>query len=301
MTADQLRFVASLFFGLLTVRTTGKVLNLRSSIAYACFYLANTILNSFMINNGAFDGFRIFFLNVIAAVVVPICLSTGPLKVRLTRIGLIVLCSLIAEVTCAAAYLLVAGTNARVANFSDASPGVVALVYAIGIPTMALCCEVVIAVCRKHDRASKATLDANLGSNLILFNLATYFLIASSMRRLGWRTIDNHALVVVFVFLTCICLSLVLSATALSVASREELVARDKADRTAGTRQVRHVKTEVASSAERQLEIQRLRHDLANQVDVVSELARGGHLGEADQYLALLQKQAQNLIGDAHE
>lgn len=47
--------------------------------------------------------------------------------------------------------------------------------------------------------------------------------------------------------------------------------------------------------------IERLRHDLANQVDVVSELARVGHLKEADQYLAMLQNQAQTLIGDGYE
>jgi len=301
MTSNQIRFAASLIFGILTVRATSKVLDLRSVFAYAFFYLANSVLNLFLVNDEALDGFRLLVLNIITGFIVPVCLANGQLKVRIVRMGLIELCSFVTEIACTVAYLLITGPNSSVADFSNASPAPIALVYVIGIPTMALSYEVVITACKKRDNSFETPLDANLGPSLVLFNLATYLLITSSMYRVKWRAFDSHALAIALVFLACIGLSFLLSAIVLAVASHDEQFFRNEADRSMRSRHLRHVKSEVASSVKRRLELRRLRHDLSNQLSVVSELTREGSFEEADRYLASLQSQAQDLIGDSHE
>lgn len=295
MNADLIRFAASFVIAYLMVRATSKMLDLRSNAVYAAIYLLNTFLNLSLINNNAFDSFRALVLNVFVGFVFPVWYSTGPLKVRLIRMSLIGICNVFCEVVFTITYLFLAGEGARVDDFSAMNPIAALAVYVVGIPIMYFVFELAILACKKHDSAYETSLDANLGSSSVLFNLEGYLFSVLTLCRMGWRMIDNRSLSMAVVFLTCIGLSFLLANLVFSVASYDAQLSRDRTNRMAGLRQTRHVKTEVTASMARSINVRRLRHDLANQIDIVTELVHEGNVTEADRYLAQLQAQAQSL------
>lgn len=298
MSADSIRIIASFFIGYLTVRATCTLLDMRSNTVYAAIYVVNTFINLFLVKNSFYDGFRIFILNALVGLVIPICYSTGPLRVRLTRMGLIQICNAIGEIACTFTYLLIAGKDMRVTDFSTIDPLTASIIYVVGIATMHVSYEMAILTCKRNDSRYETSLHTGMGLSLILFNLGTYFLFAYILYRAQIRFIDRNALSFAFVFLVCIVLSFLLASIVFSVVSSDAQLARDNANRVGESRQVKHVKDEIAASKARSLTVRRLRHDLANQIDVVAELTREGKVVEADHYLALLQEQAQNLTTD---
>lgn len=301
-TAEMIRIISSLVFAFLTVRATCKVLDMRSNALYAAYYLCNTFMNLVMINNRALEAIRVLLLNFLTGIYIPLSYSRGPLRTRIIRIGLILLCLIATELICSLAYLLILQAGIRTEDISTANPLTVMGVYCIGIPTMALSLELVINACARHDNAHEASLDANLGLSIAWFNLGTYFLFAFAIMRLSkWQGTMANATTVSMTSLVCFALSVLLDALFFAVASYDARATREHSEHIAVIRRIRHAKVEVSLSTTRSFNVRLFRHDLADQIDIVEELAREGNIQEAGRYLSLLQMQTRDIMGEPHE
>ena len=79
------------------------------------------------------------------------------------------------------------------------------------------------------------------------------------------------------------------------IARRDATAMRIITDQTASARQARHVVRSIEASVKASISMRFLRHDLANQRDLVLELAKSGHQEEASRYLKALHAQAHKL------
>lgn len=81
----------------------------------------------------------------------------------------------------------------------------------------------------------------------------------------------------------------------LGVAQRDVQAQRVVAERAAMARQLKHLRVQIDAMTRSSVSVRLLRHDLANQVRVVRQLAAKGSVTDADRYLATLQERSRKV------
>ena len=176
-------------------------------------------------------------------------------------------------------------------NRGDLLPVIAA--YAALISVYACETEALIALFTRLDHHP----DADIEPPVFVMMLGSLGLIILVYYRLfGQDALITSALAVVMGY--CL-LSAILGLLLIAVAQRDARNKRAIADQMAEARQAKHVRDEVEATTQRSMDLRRLRHDLANQMRVVTGLVNAGHYDDADRYLASLEAQARGLQGNS--
>ena len=237
------------------------------------------------------------FVRVLALLIdicIPIACSVGPLSVRLSRemlIQLLMVANEMIAVVVASALTGGEGAMGTPTNRGDLLPVIAA--YAALISVYACETEALIALFTRLDHHP----DADIEPPAFVMMLGSLGLIILVYYRLfGRGAMVTGALAVIMGY--CV-LSAVLGLLLITVAQRDARNKREMADQMAEARQTKHVRDEVEATTRRSMDLRRLRHDLANQMGVVTGLVAEGRYDDADRYLASLEAQARDLQGNS--
>ena len=294
MSLVAIQIFLSLVVELIFTRAMCMVLDMRSYPLYIALHLGCFCLSYYLSFSGTPQVVRILFINISTNFVLPIALSRGRLRSRLARMAAVNLGTLILEAVGDLLYIFV-NPESRITEVSLAggNNGAICLIYCALIPIAALAEEAVILVCRRAEDSTDTEVEL---PGILMMTLSFLSYIPLIIR--ADLTLDSR-MGIYIVATTYAVVSLVASLALIAVAREDAKAARLAANRAAIARQERHVRGEVVASVRRTVGMSRLRHDLANQVEVVERLAAQGRYADADHYLELLQAQARELGGCA--
>jgi len=295
MTYVVLHFFLALLVELPIIRATYSILRMRSVGLFVTLHLVLYCFGFFIKYLPAAKiviGLLSFVTSITILIVLPFGLSTGTARSRLVRICLICLGAIMTEYVGGSTYSFISGGQIFPSELNRETIGSVVTVFSLLIVLAISVNEALITLCGYLDHEQGATIEPPL----IVLPLVTYlFLNLLYVRR---DAIELHEATIPMLLLVCSLITLAICAGLIFVAQREATAARKATDSAAMARQERHVRGEIEASVRRTMEMSRLRHDLANQVEVVEQLAAQGLFADADQYLARIQMQAQTLIGE---
>ena len=278
---------------LLNLRCEYLVLDVRSKRLLALCTVLGYITSELGRVAGTPSIVGLLVINPLVSIAAPIVLSQGPLRVRTARVLVINLTSLFSEVVCTICYLTLEGELVYRTVTASNFPNIIST-YMTGTFVHVLLTELVILRLRDADPSWEMRLELPI----LGFVVGSYFFLAVGIYRYGISESDNPF--ILLLILAIAALSIVLCFALHSVVKTETMIARDAARRAATIRQTRHVRRQIEESAMQVLRMRHLRHDLANQVGVVMELARADHIEEADHYLAELIERAQDYVEGQH-
>ena len=295
MTYVALHFFLALLVELPIMRATYRILRMRSVGLFIALHLA-LFCFGFFIKYLPFSkiviGLLSFVTSIAMLIVLPFGLSTGTVRSRLVRICLICLGAIVTEYVGGSTYSFISGGQIFPSELNRETIGSVVTVFSLLIVLSIAVNEALIMLCGYLDHERDVTMEPPV----IVLPLVTYlFLNLLYVRR---HAMELHEATIPVLLLACSVITLAICAGLIFVARREAMAARKATDNAAMARQERHVRGEIEASVRRTTEMSRLRHDLANQVEVVEGLAAQGRFADADQYLARLQLQAQTLMGE---
>lgn len=221
----------------------------------------------------------------------PLLMSTGPLRTRVLRTILVNVAAMACESGGRSIYALITGTGFPRTMDGMLIPSML-VTYAFTALLDGLICAAIVTVCQWTDRNRNYPIDIPI----VVLLFWSCFL---SMQLDLWcsDSISTTLAFTVTQFVYCI-LSVVLGLCTMMLAHNDARASRMKANEHALREQVSRMHAEVAASAQRSLALRQLRHDMANQVAVVEELVKHGHMAEADTYLEQLQQRAHALTQD---
>ena len=292
MTYDIIYFLVALIPEAVLIRAMCKVLDMRSTWLFiALRLLADCVSFLFRYLPDA-PGIIRLALFLATNVIVPFVMSRGPALTRLSRIVLVIAGGLLTEFVGASTYHLISGGEFFPSEINQDTIASVVVIYSLLAFFASIVMEFIITVCARIDRDR----DAMLEPPVIFLSLVMFVGFDALLTRTNDAGV--YSLMGPFLcFLCCLC-TLGSCMALLAVARRDAEATRLAADQVAVARQERHVRGEIEASVQRTTQMSRLRHDLANQVEVVEQLAAQGRFAEADQYLEDLQVQARKLGGD---
>ncbi len=291
MTYDIIYFLVALIPEAVLIRAMCKVLDMRSVwrfIALRLFFDCVSFLFRYLPSTNGIIRLALFLAT---NVIVPFVMSRGPALTRLSRIVLVIAGGLLTEFVGASTYHLISGGEFFPSEINQDTIASVVVIYSLLAFFASIVMEFIITLYARIDRDR----DAMLEPPVIFLSLVMFV----GFDALLMRTNDAgvYSLMGPFLcFLCCLC-TLGSCMALLAVARRDAEATRLAADQVAVARQERHVRGEIEASVQRTTQMSRLRHDLANQVEVVEQLAAQGRYDEADQYLEDLQAQARKLGG----
>ena len=292
MTYDIIYFLVALIPEAVLIRAMCKVLDMRSTWLFITLRLAADCVSFlFRYLPNSYEIMKLVMF-VTINVLIPFVMSRGPALTRLSRIVLVIAGGLLTEFVGASTYHLISGGEFFPSEINQDTIASVVVIYSLLAFFASIVMEFIITVCARIDRDR----DAMLEPPVIFLSLVMFV----GFDALLGRTNDAgvYSLMGPFLcFLCCLC-TLGSCMALLAVARRDAEATRLAADQVAFARQERHVRGEIEASVRRTTEMSRLRHDLANQVEVVEGLAAQGRFADADQYLVRLQLQAQTLMGE---
>ncbi len=270
------------------IATLCKILVMRSNAVFAVTCMALMVVSIMAQALDIPDLPRVLLLAPLTCVVLPIALSYGQFSSRVVRTLLANATMAFGEAFMANTYMLVTGTSLTTSTAEIDMNGVI-VAYTLGVLTQGIINTALVYMAKRHDHhhGSLPVLP------IIAFLFSSYLLVLWLQTQVSLSTHFNPwANVISLVYAV---LSLVLGMAALMIAQRGARIGRESANRAASVRQERHLRAGIADSTRRMVAVRHLRHDLANQLEVIEELARHGRRDEADAHLAILQEHA-NLI-----
>ena len=288
---DLVSIVPSFVIGLLYIRTACMILELRSNRVYALCHLMNVVANMLALKLGWPLWLRLFILNPSTTIIMPILYSRGSLVERIFRVLSLYLFILPAEAASVGTYMLL-GHGPFFSTIDETNYIDIALTYCVTILLSALLLESLIFFYRRRDGASDAHLEPSVLANMI----ACYFLSLFTYARIVDTSAVAPAILSSLGFVALF--EAVYALITLVIARRDAAAMRITTDAAASTRQARHVAQSIEASVQTSRSMRYLRHDLANQRDLVLELAASGHQEEAGRYLKALHAQIHELMGD---
>ena len=288
---ELVTFVPNLAIGLLCIRANCLTLDLRSNRIYAICHLVNVTANYLGAKFGLPPVIRALILNPSTTVIMPIAYSRGPLRTRIVRVLTLCLAIVPAEAGSAGVYMLLGHgpyfTAIDSSNYVD-----IALTYCVTIVLCAISFELLIYFYRRIDHK----VDAQLETPVLTSMGACYTLILITFVRFA-STGHRDAFTLIGIG-TYALFGIVYALATLTIARRDVATQRILANEAASQRQERHVTRLIEASSRKRGELRRVRHDLANQIDVVSELAESGRDKEASRYMATLRERVRQLSED---
>ena len=285
-----IEIIPSILLGFITIRATCSILDLRSNRVYAVCHMLNVVANLAAHTLGIPEFFRAFVLNPSTSIIMPIAYSRGPLRSRISRTLTLCFSSVVAEIPSILTFMML-GHGAYYSQIDASNASDIALVYCITLLSASIAYETVILLCQRIDQRHEAEFE----TPVLAFLFVCFFLANFMVVRL---TSQEHTSVLTYLSVgVALIASLAYGFLSLALTQRDVLAKRDLANNTARLRQEKHVIAQIVEVSRRNDDMRRLRHDLANQLDIVSELVAKGHTAQADQYLGALQEQASRITG----
>lgn len=290
--------VANLCIQLLSMRCLCSILEMRSNVAFCLTTLAYFFLGlSFRVMELPAAVHAIGY-SIPLTFVIPVLFSKGPLIKRMVRTALYVLFMTLSEIVGIAAAILLLGEQATfilpASAEAQVDPVIAACIYLIALFAAVLVFELLILICRRFDegRGSLASLPPVV-LLLVSFHLHCLLLIRFNN--------TDHKQVALVIYILCVVVTVLTCLAMLDLSYKDLQVSRENANRATALRQARHLRAKIEASTRLSMDARRLRHDLANQIGIVSQLATQGHRDDADRYLAALQQRADGLSKESHE
>ena len=227
-------------------------------------------------------------IGMVTVFVLPISLSRGPLVTRIARLCIVNMSTIPIEILGNTLYSSFGGTVPVI--YTNVAHGAVPMImtYCVLIPVSAPILNTIVMFFRRQDKHISITMNLTVLTLL----MTSYLCMALLAYRfsIGYDFMFYVAIAVRVMLILAACMLLYIAAQHGFARQRQD------ADRAAVARQAKHLRGELDAITRRALAMQRLRHDIANQVDVVDELMSLGHYQEADAYLVALQDRADDLM-----
>ena len=290
----------SLVMSFIIIHALCGVLTIRNPVLFSALFLAGFVADILCVLYELPTLVRVALINPLIHIVLPIACSSGALRQRLLRTGVIWLLDPVAELT-SFAVVAALGMDPFQVEVNATNLSNIIVMYLMALLFYALACELAI----RFFRTSDGRPDSSIAPPVLVFLLInTFFSYSLLFRMYGDPTADAsptmNARQVVTLVASCF-VGILYGLGALAAARNDVASAQAHADGLARTRQMRHVSQRIEEAVDEHRNLAFLRHDLANQVGVISELMRTRHVSEARSYLTHLQKQACEIGGDAHE
>jgi len=290
MALKVIQVLLSLILELIIIRAMCKVLDMRSYPLYVGLHLGCFCLSYYLSLSATPLVMRIIIINVLTNYLLPIVISRGSLRSRLVRMTAVNLATVIFEAVGDFLYIFLhPDVHILQTSLATGDTGTICLIYCAIIPIAALTEEMVVIACRLVDDGSDGEIEIP-GVLMMILSFVFYIPLIFRADQTPGRGTGVYIVAATYAFV-----SLVISLALIRMAKQDAQASRQTADRVAFARQDRHVRSEIEASVRRTTEMSRLRHDLANQVEVVEQLAARGRYAEADRYLEGLQAQARTL------
>lgn len=300
MSIQLLSILPSFILSLITIHALCSMLVMRSPLFFAALFFVGYVLDIVCVLYELPTLTRVALVNPLIHIVLPIAMSVGPLRARVIRTGVVWLMDPIAELTGFAVVAALGLNPFQLAIDASSLPGLI-MMYVTALLFYALACELVIRFFRRREGRS----DTGIAATVLVFLLInTFFCYGLLTRMYGDPHTSENPYISGMQVLTLVASSfagIVFGLLALIVAQRDIASSRTLANDQARMRQTRHVTQRIIETTDKRQDLARLRHDLANQVEVISELAETGHTDEAQAYLSFLQEEALRLEGDRRD
>lgn len=292
MSYEWFVMLPSLLLALISMRSLCLILDLRFPRTYVVLFLAAYVFDCICVLVGAPPQLRVLFMNPLSHIVLPLACSRGKLRSRFIRVATIWLLDPVAELSGFATFMLL-GDDPNYQRVDASNALHVAITYLVAISLYALVCEAAITFFRHRDDR----VESGIASPVLLFLLISPLNVYYPL-----LTIDNNYLPLAMSFvIASYGLSAGYAFLVLRAANNDLRLQQDQVNETAVLRQTRHVLNRIRSHTTRTADMRRLRHDLANQLEVVTSLVNSGHTDEASRYLEALEQRASALAGEQHE
>lgn len=265
-----------------------SVLHMRDDRIYAAAIMGLATYDAVLREIGTLETLRVI-PGALFAFLFPIFYATDPLRSRIARSALINFSFIIPEVVGSAIYALVSHGAIHPQEINAQTIASVLLVYALIIPLDALTLEVGIRFCKRNEQDGEGSFSLPI-LMLLSASLLLFYLVYN--RIFTMNSLSSTASLLITLFALS---NVVISFLMHSMATSDARAQRAAAERAASMRQIKHLRSQVETTTRRSVFVRRLRHDLANQVEVVHELAAEGCSTDADRYLETLQEQAREL------
>ena len=289
MSFGMVRLIANLFLQGMMIHTFCELLEMRSKRVFALVSMLGMVACLSLEEFGLPPVVRVILAGPVLIIGFPILYSRGPLPVRASRAVIVntgvILTEFVGNFIQGAFLGVDMPTSPRDTNVAG-----IALTYAIMLPLVAITFQSIIAFFKRTDRYHDATFDPPIIALLIW----TYMLTVAASFRLTVADIQHGSLP--FVMLVYTVLAIIIAFATLELVRRSVQSHREATTREAALTQDERVRDEIESLVRRSTETRRLRHDLANQMDIVCELAEKGHIEEALAYVDRLQKRARHIV-----
>ena len=273
-----------------------RLLDMRSNKVFVAVSLAGLVVGYNLMYTGAPSILRILTVTLPIGIIFPIVWSKGKLGERILWMTLLIVVVGVGEITGTIYFQVQTG----LVHFNTITPENARYVLSTYVIILLVTLHGLVALIYIHDHRPHTVEDLSTGMFLVLliWSVVLYLFVLNR-----WGSYDAYSSSFTppaIAIIGCL-VNAMLALIAVSVSHAEAVTRRDRTDATVLTRQIKHVRAEILEASKRTTMLRKLRHDLANQIDVVLHLARQGHPKEADQHLANLQCLTTELSGGAHE
>ena len=290
MSLTLIRVVSNLYMQSLIIYVSCKTLHMRSNVAFVLLSMAGTAAGIVMQELQILPMVRALLVAPLVCFVLPIALSTDSLPYRLGRCAILAMLMLVASFVTSVLFLAFrAPIDAGVIEGELLYKTILIHIAAAAVNTIASFTIV------REFGVSVAQRDEALEPSFIVLLFCSYVVCIFLSNQAAQHSSNPLCTAAAVMDLLCCLLSLGLTSWALKSARQDARERRAQANRDATTQQLQLVQDEVEALAQRSLMMRRLRHDLANQIDVVTELATSGNARESDLHLQALQAYAHEL------
>ncbi len=290
MSYDLLSIISNSYIQALIIYSSCKLLHLRSNIAFVLLSIAGTVAGLIMLELQVLPMVRTLVVAPLVCFALPIAFSTDSLAYRLSR------CAILGTLMMTCAFVMGVLTLAfRMPIDADFIEGDMLRTMILIHVVAALLSTIMVLVVVREFGASVAQRDEALEPSFVVLLVCSYVVCIFLSNQISDHGDNPLSIAAAAIDLLYCLLSLGLTSRALTTARVDARERRARTNRDAAVQQLQLVQDEVEALAQRSLMLRRLRHDLANQIDVVAELTANGSIREADMHLQTLQVYAHEL------
>lgn len=284
---EWVRIVLSFCLELLLMRTMTRIVTMRSNALYYALSTARFVVSTTMRVMGFDDAFKVFGLLLVFLVTL-VC-SAEPPRVSMARCALTQLVVAVTDLLAGVIWVNMTDGNLTPTVITAENAAPVTFVYCVIFLASAILFELLVILLSYIDKKDDALIELP-AIPLAVSSVTLYSTVHVRMYRNNLINVEAAIAMALF----CIASMGILMAI-MFIAQSDARAIKTLGQQQAAARLSKHLGAQISGQASRASAARRLRHDMANQVDVVRELAQEGRVQEADRYLATLQEQARVL------
>jgi ribosomal protein L29 len=285
------RTVFAFCLNLVVWRATARALRIRRKQLYYGIELVLFVFDCVLRAVTLSPVLRLALFWFLQYLIVPIVLGTGPLVSRIIRALLLQLVEMMVELAGTFVYTLVTGEASPPAVFDATNIGPIVVTYSTLIVLAIVLFELVLGWLERGDEGYAAGLELPFAFFLIVAVVFFHYVYDYHFA-LGYAPVLQLMIMVV----AYVVFTILVSAGLLWAARRDMAARRLLVRHRASKQQLATLKKQLAQGMSRTDALRKLRHDIANQVDVVHELGATGRIQEASAHLERLSTEATSLM-----